>query len=386
MGIHNELAAERERMGWTQARAGEAAGISRQSYAAIESGASVPSTEVALRLARAMGRSVEELFRLPDAPAEERIAAWAGGGDPIGRRVRLVSVAGRSVAFPAGEGRRSSRPADGVAVGVRGAPGALAAEGGGGRGASGGPKSAPRAEVQVTLFRDRGPSADLAVVGCDPAFGIVAEVLRREGGVEVEWSPRGSRAALEAIAGGRAHLAGAHLLDPHTGEANEPWVRELVPFPCTRFRFAVWEEGVLVQRGNPKGIGDVGDLARPGVRLANREPGSGSRLLLDHALEAAGVPAERISGYGTAVRGHLAVGEAIAAGLADAGVAIRAAAVAWGLDVVPLRTEAYELIVPDHFLDLGSVQALLDALRRPGIRSQVEALQGYDGDRMGEPV
>ena len=65
---------------------------------------------------------------------------------------------------------------------------------------------------------------------------------------------------------------------------------------------------------------------------------------------------------------------------------IRAAGAAFGLDVLPLRIEPYELIVPDHFLDLAAVQALLDALRRPGVRSQVEALQGYDGRGMGEAV
>lgn len=366
--LENGLAAERSRRGWTQAEAGESAGITRQSYAAIESGASVPSTAVALRLARAFGRSVEELFRLPERPSEEVTATWSGHGTEmegrarsVGRPVRLARVGGKWIAFPRGEGERPSAPADGVVRSIEGS------------------------EVRVGLLPERPPRSGLAVVGCDPAFGIVAEALRRERGVEVTWSPRGSRGAMEAVARGEAHVAGAHLQDPETGEANGPWVRALIPFPCTRIAFATWEEGLLVRAGNPRGIGGAEDLARPEVRFINREPGSGSRLLLDEALAAVGVTPGHVNGYATAARGHLAVGEAIAAGLADAGVGIRAAGVAFGLEVLPLRTERYELIVPDHFLDLPAVGALLDTLRRPGIRAQVEALQGYDGNEMGRP-
>ena len=79
--VRNTLLAARERRGWTQTEAAEAAGVTRQSYAAIESGASVPSTEVALRLARAFSRAVEELFRLPEPPVEE---VRARGAQTIG--------------------------------------------------------------------------------------------------------------------------------------------------------------------------------------------------------------------------------------------------------------------------------------------------------------
>jgi putative molybdopterin biosynthesis protein len=360
--LENGLAAERQKRGWTQTQAADAAGVTRQSYAAIEAGASVPSAEVALRLARALGRPVEALFRLRDTPPQRIRARWAGRGSAPGRRVRVVQVAGQAVAYPAGEGERPLHPADGVVQGAEGS------------------------EVIIDLLPERPPPADLAVVGCDPAFGIVADALRRERGVEVAWQPLGSRAAIEALARGEAHVAGAHLIDPGTGTSNEPWLRKLVPFPCTRITFAEWEQGLLVQPGNPEGISSVADLARPGVRLLNREPGSGSRMLLDERLAAAGVAPTEVTGYGTAARGHLAVGEAIAAGLADAGVGIRAAGAAFGLEVIPLRTERYELIVPNHLLDLPAVGALLDTLRRAGIRTQVESLGGYDGSDMGMPA
>ena len=356
------MLAARERRGWTQTEAAEAAGVTRQSYAAIESGASVPSTEVALRLARAFSRAVEELFRLPEPPVEEVRARWAGEDAGLGRRVRLVDVAGQWIAYPTGGAERPSRLADGVVTGVEGS------------------------EVRVMLLPERPPAPSLAVVGCDPAFGIVAEALGRERGIEIVWAQRGSRAALDALARGEAHVGGTHLQDRRTGEANARWVRERVPFGCTRFRFADWEQGLIVPAGNPAGVSSIADLARPGVRLLNREDGSGSRMLLDEELEAAGVSASGISGYATAARSHLAVGEAIAAGVANVGIGIRAAGAAFGLGVVPLRTERYEMVIPDHFLDLPAVGALLDVLRQPGIRTQIEALQGYDAAAMGKAV
>ena len=359
MRVIPDLAGARATRGWSQARLAAAAGISRQSYAAIETGNAVPSTEVALRLARVLGTTVEGLFRLPNLPAERIEAILAGEGEPLGRRVRLARVAGRIVAWPTGQAERPNAAAAGVVCGGAGV------------------------EVSVSLLADRPPVADLAVVGCDPAFGIVAEALRGEAGVEVVWSQRGSRAAIGALARGEAHVAGAHLRDPETGEMNGPWLREAVPFPCTRVHFAIWEQGLLVTAGNPAGITAISDLARPDLRFLNREPGSGSRMLLDESLVTAGLAGDAIVGYETAARGHLAVGEAIASGLADAGVGIRAAGAAFGLDVVPLRAEAYELIIPDHFLDLPAVGALLDLLRRPGIRAQVDALQGYDTVGMG---
>lgn len=358
--VRNTLLSERERRQWSQSRMAEAAGISRQSYAAIESGGAVPSTEVALRLARALGRTVEELFRLPEQAPGRVQAAWAGTNAPApGRPVRLTTIAGRRVAHPVGEAYRSATAADGVVD-------AVLADG-----------------VAIRLLADPPPPADLAVVGCDPAFGLVAEALRRERGVEVAWSPRGSRAALTALARGEAHVAGTHLLDPGSGEWNGPWIRELVPFATTRIVFAAWEQGLVVHPRRAAGIVRVADLAGEGLRLLNREEGSGSRMLLDEELRAARVDPGALSGYETRARSHEAVAEGVASGAADAGISTRAVAAALGLAFVPLRREVYELVVPDHFLDLPAVQALLDVLRRPTVRSQVEALQGYDGEGMG---
>ena len=150
--------------------------------------------------------------------------------------------------------------------------------------------------------------------------------------------------------------------------------------------FAVWEQGLLVAPGNPRGIRRAGDLARPDIRLVNREAGSGARALLDAELARAGLTPADARGYEAAVGSHLAVAEAIAAGLADAGVGIRAAAQALGLGFVALAEERYDLVIPRAFSEQPPVQALLDTLRSPLFRLEVEALGGYDVSRMGDVV
>ena len=82
----------------------------------------------------------------------------------------------------------------------------------------------------------------------------------------------------------------------------------------------------------------------------------------------------------------MAVARAVSVGVADAGVGVQAAASALGLGFVLLEEERYDLVIPDHLLDEPGVQALLDLLRRPGLRRRVESLGGYDTSRMGAPV
>ena len=338
-------------------------GVTRQSLAAIELGASVPSTEVALRLARALGMSVEDLFQLPDTPSEVMDVEVVGQMDhPLGP-VRLVQIGGRRLAVPLRGSGKLSGPADGVG------------------------HSLPDRRMRVELFEERPPRCDLLTLGCDPAFALVERALRTTPGIETAWIRCGSRAALAGLARGHAHVAGIHLVDPETGAYNGSWIRKLVPFQCTRVRFAEWEQCLILAPGNPFGVAGVSDLAQDGLRFVNRELGSGSRALIQQRLEAEGISCKLVPGYReTAASGHMAVAEAIAGGLADVGVGIRAAALAYGLDAVSLARETYELVIPDHFLESPAIEALLALLRTEGIRAQVEALGGYDTQGMGLPL
>jgi len=223
------------------------------------------------------------------------------------------------------------------------------------------------------------------MLGCDPAAAVVAMALEQRA-VELVWLQAGSREALEGLARGEAHVAGCHIFDPETGRYNTPWVARLVPFPCTVVGFADWQQGLIVAPGNPLRIRAVRDLARAQVRLVNRQDGAEARMLLDRALQQARIPTAAVLGYDHIASGHLAVAETVRAGLADVGVGVRAAALANGLDFVALGEERYDLVIPNHFLDLPAVATLLDVLRRPPLRQQIELIAGYDIAPMGLPV
>ncbi len=342
----------------------ELAGIARQSYASIEAGTSVPSTEVSLRLARGLGVKVEDLFRLSDDPPEivdvEAVGSISDREGPI----RLVGVGGRQ-----------------LGVSLRGStgPSLTLADGTG--------SELPGGRARVRLFAERPQQCDLVVAGCDPSFELVARALKRESGLETVWVRRGSRAVLQGLAKGHGHVAGVHLLDPETGAYNERWIHEMIPFPCTRVRYAQWQQALILATGNPLGVAGLQDLVSPELRFVNREPGSGSRALIDTCIEEEGIPETAISGYReTTASGHLAVAEAVASGLGDVGVGIHAAALAFGLDSLPLREEMYDLVIPNHFLDYPAVQTLLKLLRTRSIQAQIEALGGYDTLQMGLPL
>ena len=339
-------------------------GISRQAYSAIENEISTPSTEVALRLAAALATTVESLFRLRplDPPPSARLTNPLPL-DPI-VRADVHQIGDQWIARPLSG--TPSRPAVTKSFSLANA---LIRAG----------TSADEAEIHQL---EQTSTKTLVAVGCDPSIAIVAAHLQSHG-VELSWCEMGSAAALQQLAIGNAHVAGCHLFDRPTGQYNLPAISRYLPFPTTTITFAVWDQGLVVAPGNPKQVRGIEDLARPGTVTVNRELGSGSRTLLDDALDRSGVGAEHIAGYDIEARSHLSVAEAVAIGLADTGIAVRAAAIALGLGFVPLGQERYDLVIPNHFLNEEVIGELLAALRRPGLQRQIESLGGYDVANMG---
>lgn len=373
--LRNKLRQFRRDAGLSQQELAGKAGISRQAYVSVESGKSSPSTEVALRLARALKTQVDGLFSLAGEQPEN---AWAEliGVPPEDehvtaraqpQRVRLWRVGDRLLARPVvgqAAARQSLADAEGVML----------------------PSDLTRDRVAVLPFdQDELASPTLSLLGCDPAMALLESGLGRLG-VRLISSEENSYKALTGLARGETHVAGCHLRDDETGEYNIPWVRRLVPFPCLLVTFASWQQGLIVMPGNPKNIIGVEDLARPDVRMVNRESGSGSRSLLDRLLISQGIPIAALDGYDREVPGHLAVAGAVGAGLADTGVGVQAAASALGLGFSPLEEERYDLVIPNHLINEPGVQALLDLLRNPSLQRRVEALGGYDVSNMGQPV
>jgi molybdate-binding protein len=179
---------------------------------------------------------------------------------------------------------------------------------------------------------------------------------------------------------GEVHVAGLHLFDPSTGESNLPFLkRSLKGSSYEVVTFATWEEGFLVRRGNPKSIHTVADVAEGGLTLANREEGSGARLLLDQQLRTSGIDRAHIRGYERTLTSHFEVARAVAGHQADVGIGIRSAAQIFDLDFVPIQTARYDLVVPSAYLKSHpTLSHLFETLVSRPFRSEIEALGGYD--------
>ncbi len=349
--------------GLSQQALAELAGLTRQAISAIESGQYVPNTAVAIRLARALGCRVEDLFALPERPCPYPIHLAAPVGPDV-RRLAVVNVRGRWVGYPLSAGKA-------VQEGFVSAGGLLA------------PGSAP--EQTELLATPEELERTALVLGCDPSLGILsAHLARQSTTMRLLWLTASSRAALEAVARGESHLAGSHLRDPETGEYNLPQARQaLAGTGGIVVAFTRWEQGFIVPAGNPKGVRSAADLARSDVRIVNRDVGSGSRAFLDELLAQAGLPSHLVSGYEQVVSSHLAVAHAISAGAADVGVGLRATAQAFGLDFIPLAEAHFDFVVPHDQVQHPAVALLLDLLQSRALRAELAALPGYDVSHMG---
>ncbi|MBC8142620.1 MAG: helix-turn-helix domain-containing protein [Armatimonadetes bacterium] len=364
----NQLKAVRTRLGISQQELATVAGVARQTIGGIEAGTYALSLPVALRVGKALGCSVEELFWLEgDLPTVTAKSAETTAPE-VGKSVRVAlgQIGGLWVASALTEGaafRREMVPADGI--GTWSASGDLSVE----------LLDTPEALAQAVW-----------VAGCAPALSLWTRSAERwHPGLRVHWFHANSTNALNRLAGGKVHIAGVHLTDAATGEQNAPFVRAaLAGTPAALVNLGTREEGLIVAPGNPKNINGVADLQNKNITLINREAGAGSRMLLDDLLAGQNIGASDIAGYETLAPGHLAVAEAVQGGQADVGVSTASVATTYGLGFVPLRAVRYDLALRRESLDLPSVQQLIGTLHHRWVRSQLAVLGGYDTARTGE--
>jgi putative molybdopterin biosynthesis protein len=373
--IENRIRSRRQSAGLSQQELARRSGMTRQAMNAIEAGHYVPSTLVAMRLAKALGCRVEDLFHLTDTsrPLE---AEWLGGpssADVNLTRIQLARVGSRLLARPL-TGAGAFTAADGLTLGVERPPTS---------------RKMVHPRLTVGLWVDAElPERTVVVLGCDPALALLgAHLARRYPAYRLMWVERSSMAALRLLASGEAHAAGTHLWDPDTGEYNVPYVqRELSGRRLVIVTLSEWQQGLIIARGNPKGVSGPVDLARSDITMVNREVGAGSRTLLDRWLQDAGLATAHVSGYGSEVPSHLDVAAAVARGQADAGPGIMAVARALGLDFLPLQEERYDLVIPLEFFNAPAVQAMLDIVVSRPFQEELAVLGGYDSSKAGSVV
>src|SRR6195952_3104142 len=224
-----------------------------------------------------------------------------------------------------------------------------------------------RAVSEIRIHASHG-YAVAALAGALAAKQIPADIKYRE-----------SAEAVSALARGECELAGFHLpigeFRASCAEIYRPWldVERHGLIHLTRRT-----QGLFLPKGNPKGIRGLRDLARDDIRFVNRQPGSGTRMLLDLALRQIGVNPATINGYATAELTHSAIAAFVASGMADLGFGVQPAAQQFALDFIPIIDEDYLFACNRDKLNGAGLSGLLEVLRSDTYRESVAHLEGYD--------
>ncbi len=335
----------RSERGWSQQELAHKAGISRAEVSAVENARLSPSIATGLALARALGRTVEDLFAAPEAGE----AAWAFAPRAKSGRFWESRVGDRTLLFPVEPTPVGVVPHDGTY------------------------------DESGVLQRERTGFEDTMVIaGCDPAVGLLSSELRRVEGLRVLPLARGSREALALLKRGLVHAAGVHWFSEGRRDANASVVASAAGPGYALLHLARWQEGVALSPSIRARSTSV--LARSRIRWVGREEGSGARKCLDRLL-GRGRESKR---FRHVAFDHRGVAQAIAGGWADAGVAVRLAAEEAGLGFLSVQQEDYELCVADRLRSDRAILALGRALRSGALRKLYCDLPGYDPRRMGE--
>lgn len=336
----DRIRALREAHGWTHQELATRAGVSRQLVGAMESGRHVPNVAAALRVAGALGVTVEELFDA-DAPPVTSIL-----GDPLPTGAAVV--AGR-----VGDHLVAARPEHLVVDAEQWAlVDALVRDGG------------------VEWLPDR-PAEPLVVAGCDPVLGIVGGLVERAGPHRLVAVHASTGRSVDALAAGRVHAVVVHA---PSGQLPQP------PVDVRRWHLASWQVGLA---GRGRAAPSIDELAERRARVVQRDPGAGSQQALERELARQG---RATALPGPVVGGHVEVARRVAAGGGRAGVTMEAAAIAFDLGFTSLEVHDVELWIDARWVDLPGARAVLDVLAGPGLRRRAEAIAGYDVAGLGREV
>ena len=386
------VALKRKVVGFTQAQLADLAGVSRSEISAIESGRLQPSVDVALRIAKALGETVERLFE-PDLNVERRKRALQGSGEqPVdGSRVWIARSAadGRSK-----QGR--------IVIVESAATGALPHDGILLRG-----RVVRRSRLEEV---QRYPT--LVLAGCDPAVGLLRSALTARG-VRLLPLMRGSGRALEDLGAGRVDVAGIHLEADQrvevgkdeddspqrvgkprtasrrqsqggkgtktTSKTNAEAVLSSLGSGYVLLRLGKWTEVLASHPARWSGRAPLrrDDLRR--IRLVAREPGTGARECLQALLAEAGIE----KSFSRFASDHRMAAALVRWGWGDATVCVELAAREEGLVFRRVRTEAYDLCFPQAYMDRYEIGQLVRTVKSKSFRQILGDLPGYDTAETG---
>jgi DNA-binding XRE family transcriptional regulator/molybdate-binding protein len=348
--MRNGVREQRLLRGLGQAELAELAGVTRQSVGAIEAGRHSPSVDAAMRIARVLGVSVEDLFA---SSTSDQAHLGVAGPAPLGTPVVTAQVGNQRVYAPLRH-LLSASESWALADGFVGEQGVEAFDG----------------TDHASPFRSN-LDGRLVVGGCDPLLGLAAAILEQRRGPDVIPVHLSTGAAIMALSNGVVHGVVVHS---RKGTLPKPPVR------VRRWRFAAWQVGVA-SSSSRRELMSIEQMAERKLRTAQREEGAGTQRALERALTAVGAP----SLPGPRVDGHIDVARHVVAGV-PAGITMEAAARAFGLEFLPLETHHSELWIDERHLGHRGAIALTALLCDAALINRARRIPGYEVDRMGTEV
>lgn len=230
---------------------------------------------------------------------------------------------------------------------------------------------------------------ELIICGQDISLDILVSSLNAKyESIPIYRSHMGSYNGVYALYQGKVNVATAHLWDGDEDSYNVSYVKKMMPgVPAVIVRIGQRREGFYVEEGNPHSITGWADLLRPGITIANREKGSGVRVLLDEKLRLMGVNGEQIQGYQTEQKTHLAVATQVASGRAMVGIGSeRGCQAVAGLAFIPLQTECYDLILRKADATKPQFSAILEIMQSEEYRHDIKYAAGFDVSQTGKVI
>jgi molybdate transport repressor ModE-like protein len=237
-------------------------------------------------------------------------------------------------------------------------------------------------EIEQALTHAQG------ILRLHASHGFAVEALRsrfHDQQIPLDLKYTTSVEAVTALARGGCDMAGFHV---PVGEYGKPslahYLRDLRASDARLVLLATRRLGLMTARGNPKQVRGLQDLARGDLRFVNRQPGAGTRLLIDLMLRHEKIEPRRVHGYDTHEFTHAAVAAYIASGMADVGFGVETPAQRFGLDFLPLISERYFFACRSETLASPTMQPVLAELRSADFRAVINALPGYDAMASGQ--
>jgi molybdate-binding protein len=240
-------------------------------------------------------------------------------------------------------------------------------------------------ELNAEIRKALAPAPGRLRIHASHGFAVQAlqRLLERDG-VAHELKYTGAAEALAALGSGHCDVAGFHVpIGEFQAEVAAHYRPALDAVRHRTIGLATRRQGLMVTPGNPKKIYDVADLVRPDVRFINRQPGSGTRLLLDLMLRARGIAPPTVRGYEQCEYTHAAVAAYVASGMADAGFGVEVPAREFRLEFLPSHQERYFLACDAAALERIELVRLREVLGSAEFAAAVDALPGYESAGAG---